>query len=151
MMGVGPTTWEEAGSAWSEASKKHTNLMDWIRSGDIFDHRDSAFNALARVIRIPLEPQQGVLALTVLERTPYRILDAPTNPLVPHELNNILKVKSFATVPLIAKDKAIGVVLVDNMFTSVPSRTAISGSSRCSRTRRHSPSRTPSSIRTSRP
>ncbi len=120
MMGVGPTTWEEAGNAWSEASKKHTNLMEWIRSGDIFDHRDSAFNALARVIRVPLEPQQGVLALTVLEKTPYRILDAPTNPLVPHDLNNLLKVKSFATVPLIAKDKAIGVVLVDNMFTQRP-------------------------------
>ena len=120
MMGVGSTTWEEAGRAWNEVAKKHQGLMDWIRSGDLFDHRDSTFNALARSIRIPLDPAEGVLALTVLGKRPHKISDAAADLTVPHELRDQLKVNSFATVPLLAKDKAIGVILVDNLFTQRP-------------------------------
>ena len=120
MMGVGPTNWEEAGRAWSEVSSKHRSLMEWIQTGELFEHRDSPLNALARSIRVPLEPSAGVLALTVLEKKPYNITDAASSPVVPRDLRETLHVNSFATVPLVAKDRAIGVILVDNMFNQRP-------------------------------
>ncbi len=120
MMGVGPTSWEEAGRAWSEVSGKHKSLMEWIQTGDLFEHRDSALNDLARGMRIVLDPNEGVLALTVLDKKPYNITDAASDPIVPKYLRNLLAVNSFATVPLVAKDRVIGVILVDNMFNQRP-------------------------------
>ncbi len=120
MMGVGPTNWEEAGRAWSEVANRHRSLMEWIQTGELFEHKDSALNNLAKRIRIFLDPAEGVLALTVLEKRAYNITDAVVNRLVPASLRNILHVESFATVPLVAKDRVIGVILVDNMFNQRP-------------------------------
>jgi two-component system sensor histidine kinase HydH len=120
MMGVGPTSWEEAGRAWSDAAVKQKSLMEWIQTGELFEHRDSTLNNLARGIRVPLEPGEGVLALTALNKHPYNITDAGSNSIVPKELRVTLQVESFATVPLIVKDRVIGVMLVDNMFNRRP-------------------------------
>jgi two-component system sensor histidine kinase HydH len=120
MMGVGPTNWEEAGRAWSEVSGRHKSLMEWIQTGELFEHRDSLLNTLARSIRIPLERREGVLALTVLDKKPYNITNAAEDPVVTRDLRELLNVNSFATVPLVAKDRVIGVILVDNMFNQRP-------------------------------
>jgi signal transduction histidine kinase len=120
MMGVGPANWEEAGRAWSEVSGRHKSLMEWIQTGELFEHRDSSLNALARGIRVVLNPAEGVLALTVLNKRPYNVTDAAADPIVPKDLRELLKVNSFATVPLVAKDHVIGVILVDNMFNQRP-------------------------------
>ncbi len=120
MMGIGPTTWEEAGRDWSEVTTKHKNLLEWIQTGELFEHRESALNTLARSIRVPLAPEEGVLALTTLNKRPYNIVDAGSNPIVPKELRETLQAESFATVPLVAKDRVIGVMLVDNMFNRRP-------------------------------
>ena len=120
MMGVGPISWEEAGRAWSEVSNIHKSLMEWIQTGALFEHRESSLNTLAKGIRIPLSQNGEVLALTVLNKKPYNITDAAKDPLVSRELRDALKANSFATVPLIAKDRVIGVILVDNLFTQRP-------------------------------
>ncbi len=120
MMGVGPTNWEEAGRAWSEVSSKHRSLIEWIQTGELFEHRDSALNTLAKSIRVPLEQNENVLALTVREKRPYNITDAVSSPIVPRELREALWMNRFATVPLVAKDRVIGVILVDNMFNQRP-------------------------------
>jgi len=120
MMGVGPTNWEEAGRAWSEVLGKHQSLLEWIQTGELFNNRESELNTLARSIRVHLAPGDSVLALTVLNKQPYNIVDAPASPIVNRELRELLKVHSFATVPLIAKDRVIGVIYVDNMFNQRP-------------------------------
>lgn len=120
MMGVGPATWEEAGQAWNEIAVSHRSLMEWIQTGELFEHRDSTLNTLAKTIRIPLDPEEGVLALTVLNKRPYNITDAASSMLVSPALRQKLQVNTFATVPLIAKDRVIGVILVDNRFNQRP-------------------------------
>ena len=81
MMGVGPTSWDEAGRAWSEVSSVHKSLMEWIQTGALFEHRDSPLNTLAKGIRVSLLPNEEVLALTVLNKKPYNITNAAANPL----------------------------------------------------------------------
>lgn len=120
MMGVGPATWEEASRAWSEVARKHKSLMEWIQTGELFEARDTEINTAARSIRVRLRPEDGVLALTALQKKPFNVLDAASDPSVRPELRDLLRVNSFATVPLVAKGRALGVVLVDNMFTHRP-------------------------------
>ncbi|NTW67150.1 MAG: GAF domain-containing protein [Nitrospirae bacterium] len=120
MMGVGPSSWDEANRAWTEVVRKHKSLMEWIQTGELFESKDTEFNALARSIRIPLEPGGGILAHTVLDKKAFNITDAASDPHVRHALLEMIKVNSFATVPLVAKSRVIGVVLVDNLFTQRP-------------------------------
>jgi signal transduction histidine kinase len=117
MMGVGPTSWEEANRAWTEVARKHKGLLEWVQTGELFEARDTEINAIARGIRVLLAPDEGVLARTVLEKRPFNITNAGADPLVPGRLRDALKVDRFASVPLIAKDRVLGVILVDNLFT----------------------------------
>jgi signal transduction histidine kinase len=120
MMGVGPATWDDANRAWTEVARKHKSLMEWVQTGELFEPKDSTVNEIARSIRVRLQPEEGVLALTVLEKQPFNITDAMSDPRVSRSLRDTLGVNSFATVPLVTKSRAIGVILVDNMFTQRP-------------------------------
>ena len=120
MMGVGPTSWDEANQAWTEVARKHKSLMEWIQTGELFASKDTEFNAVARGIRVRLEPGAGILAQTVLDKSAFNITDTAADPRVRKDILEILKVKSFATVPLVAKGRAIGAILVDNLFTGRP-------------------------------
>ena len=120
MMGVGPSSWDEANQAWTEVARKHKSLMEWIQTGELFESKDTEFNALARSIRVPLEPNSGILAHTVLDKQAFNITNAAPDPRVRLDIGAMLKVNSFATVPLVAKGRVIGVILVDNLFTQRP-------------------------------
>jgi len=120
MMGVGPSSWDEANRAWTDVARKHKSLMEWIQTGELFESKDTEFNALARSIRVPLDPSAGVLAHTVLDKEAFNITNAAGDPRVNQDLPEMLKVNNFATVPLIAKGRVIGAVLVDNLFTQRP-------------------------------
>jgi signal transduction histidine kinase len=120
MMGIGPTSWEEADRDWSEVAIRHKSLMEWIQTGELFERRDSALNNLAKGIRVSLDDSASVLTLTVLNKRSYNITNASAEPVVPRWLRDTLRVQSFATVPLVAKDRVIGVILVDNMFNQRP-------------------------------
>lgn len=120
MMGVGPSNWDEANRAWTEVARKHKSLMEWIQTGELFASKDTEFNGLARGIRIPLEPGGGVLAHTVLDKQAFNITDAASDPRVRRDIPAMLKINSFATVPLVAKGRVIGAIMVDNLFTRRP-------------------------------
>ncbi len=120
MMGVGPSSWDEANQAWTEVARRHKSLMEWIQTGELFESRDSEINKVARSIRVPLDEAEGVLARTVLRKEAINIADAAGDALVKHGLRDLLKVDSFATVPLVAKGRVLGVILVDNKFTRRP-------------------------------
>jgi len=120
MMGVGPSSWDEANRAWSEVARKHKSLIEWVQTGDLFESKETEFNSLARSIRVPLEPGGGILAHTVLDKQAFNITNASGDPRVKQDIPEMLRVNSFATVPLVAKDRAIGAILVDNLFTQRP-------------------------------
>jgi two-component system sensor histidine kinase HydH len=65
-------------------------------------------------IRIPLQQDQGILAQTVMLKKPFHIVHANTHPQVNQQVREKLTGQEFVTVPLLAKEEAIGVILVDN-------------------------------------
>jgi GAF domain-containing protein len=121
-MGVGPGSGEEAARVWTTLASTPRSLREVIaeRGSDLRQGSDSAFDRLARSLVIPLRPGAGILALTILEGRPFGVTDARHDPRVCPEWEGRLDVDEFASVPLVAKGKVVGVIVVDNKFSRKP-------------------------------
>lgn len=115
IMGVGPGSPEEAWQIWGRLSSEGKTLKDLI-TGDMPWDENSFVDRLARDIEVPLD-REGILTLTVRGKRGFNIPDAKIDLFVEPFLIKQFETEAFATVPLIAKDKVIGVILVDNLFT----------------------------------
>lgn len=64
--------------------------------------------------KIPLTKESGILARTFLEARTFLVKRAMEDPNTNKDLARRLKVNSFASIPIYAKDKVVGVIEVDN-------------------------------------
>jgi signal transduction histidine kinase len=69
---------------------------------------------------IPLRVDQGPLALAVLRKSPYHHHQTVKEPGVPPALEGKYAAQEFFVVPLVVKDRATGVLLVDNQASGRP-------------------------------
>jgi signal transduction histidine kinase len=84
--------------------------------GSIFDdHLEPSPEVID--LKLPLDPQKSVLAKTVLEEKPILVEDPTKESQVNPVLRNILGNHAFASVPMFAKGKAVGVLLVNNRLS----------------------------------
>jgi len=121
VMGIGPHTAEEAGKIWHAISRSKMTLEDFIASYDTFKHDpDSKLNSIVKGIKIPLREDMGILALTILEGMPFEITTHEAKKLVDQEIQKALNTDFFVTVPVKAKDRVLGAILVDNIFNKKP-------------------------------
>ena len=70
-----------------------------------------------RQTRITLNAEKGVVARTALERRPIHVTDYVSPQDSEEHVLADLNFSTFASVPLIAKDTVIGVMVVDNYVT----------------------------------
>ncbi len=121
-MGVGPDSAEEAGKIWSRLShQKKSDLFEWlIQSAEEPIERKSTFNELVKSLKISMKSAGCVLSRTVIEKKSFNIRDAWKQEDVNKDLLEKLACDSFAAVPLMANEKALGVLLVDNLYTGTP-------------------------------
>ncbi|MDP3803984.1 MAG: diguanylate cyclase, partial [Candidatus Omnitrophota bacterium] len=121
VMGIGPHTAEEAGKIWHAISRNKMTLEDFISSYDTFKHDpESKLNSIVKGVKIPLREDMGILALTILEGMPFEITTQEAKILVDQEIQKTLNTDFFVTVPVKAKDKVLGAILVDNIFNKKP-------------------------------
>lgn len=121
VMGIGPHTAEEAGKIWHAIAERKMTLDDFIASYATFrKDPDSKLNSIVKGIKIPLREDMGILALTILEGMPFEITSQEAKKLVDAEIQRTLNTDFFVTVPLKAKDKVVGAILVDNIFNRKP-------------------------------
>lgn len=121
VMGIGPHTAEEAGKIWHAISTSKMTLDDFISSYDGFKKDpDSKLNSMVKGIKIPLREDMGILALTILEGMPFEITTDEAKSKVDPTIQKTLNTDFFVTVPLRAKDKVLGAILVDNIFNKKP-------------------------------
>ncbi len=121
VMGIGPHTAEEAGKIWHYISQSKMTLDDFIASYDTFKKDpESKLNSIVKGIKIPLREDMGILALTILEGMPFEITTQDAKKLVDADIQKALNTDFFVTVPLKAKDKVLGALLVDNIFNRKP-------------------------------
>jgi len=120
-MGIGPHSGEEADSIWKGIEMAKLSFEDLLNSYDKFTRDpESKLNTLVKGIKIPLCEEMGILALTILEGMPFEVSTEEAKSKVSPTIKNSLNTEHFVTVPLKAKDKTLGAILVDNIFTKKP-------------------------------
>jgi Amt family ammonium transporter len=68
-------------------------------------------------IALPLGKENSMLARSVIEKKPFIVEDALNDPRVNKDLKELFGLKSFAVVPLIGRDKVLGAITADNLFS----------------------------------
>ncbi|MBI5184747.1 MAG: GAF domain-containing protein [Nitrospinae bacterium] len=122
MMGVGPDSAREAGEIWERVSRqKKPDLSEWlIQNAEEPLKKKSYFNDLAKSLRFPVNPAECILSRTIAEKKPFNVKNAANDKYVKKDLLVKLGCRSFATAPLMAGEKALGVILVDNLYSGAP-------------------------------
>ncbi|MBM4333083.1 MAG: GAF domain-containing protein [Deltaproteobacteria bacterium] len=118
MVGVGARSREEA-DQWRKKMDEHSPFSkDWVISEEGIGI--APFEMQVRQARIPLDENRSILIKTLQEKRSFNIEDAASDPEVNPDILRWFGSRAFASVPLIAKDKSIGVISVDNLFTDRP-------------------------------
>lgn len=117
-LGIGPDTGEEADKIWRHITEKSLSLEDLINEYHNWKKRpDTKLNVTVKSIKIPLKEDAGILALTALEGMSFEVQDEQTRAKANEEITSLLGAEYFVTVPLMAKDKVLGALMVDNIYT----------------------------------
>ncbi|MBN2655362.1 MAG: PAS domain S-box protein [Nitrospirae bacterium] len=119
-MGVGPASHEEAWEIWAKLSLEHKSLTSILNEMDKNPNKKESFvDMLCKGIEISLE-SDTILTRTVKKKKAYNVIDVQKESLSDLELIQQLGTTAYASVPLISRDKVIGVLWVDNLFTRRP-------------------------------
>jgi PAS domain S-box-containing protein len=123
-MGVGPTSPEEAGRIWVELEQQKPSIFEIVQK-DFEKHGspDTIQNRTLRKISISLDRKDDVVVRSILEKRPIIVSGVKTNPHVDDVMKRILMGgDEFACIPIIALDRPLGAILVDNVFNRKPIR-----------------------------
>lgn len=117
-MGVGPASPEEAKDIWlSMEGKSLGAIIEDIENSHF--HLDSHLDRLSQQLSIDLNGT-CILSRCIKEKMPFNIQSAKTEPSVTPYLIQMLGAEAFGIVPLMLRDKVIGLIWVDNLFTGRP-------------------------------
>ncbi|PIE33837.1 hypothetical protein CSA56_10010 [candidate division KSB3 bacterium] len=121
MLGIGPGSGQEANQIWQEQGYSQKSLVEMIVEVQNEEPtEETSFEKIAKSIWMPLAPEQGIFARTVLEKRSFNITDIHEFPDDCYYIANLLEIDRFATVPLIVRDQVIGIIYVDNKYNNVP-------------------------------
>ncbi len=116
VMGVGPATPEEAWRIWDDLSLKSKSLDDIMQDIVSAPVQEKSFlERLAIGIEISLA-DETVLTRAVKDKVPYNVHDVRQEHLADAQLIQQLGTQAYAVVPLVSRDKVIGLIWVDNYF-----------------------------------
>jgi PAS domain S-box-containing protein len=120
-MGVGPADTEEAAKVWQSLTmegKSLEQLMEEIERGPL--RKDSFLDRLGTSIEINIEDNGYAVHRAIKEKTPVVVKNAKEDPSADPVIVQVLGSESYAFVPLVSRDRVIGLLWVDNYFTGRP-------------------------------
>lgn len=116
---IGPRSAEEAGQTWHEVTSNDLDLQTLsrtLRHTKLSAERDKFQDILAKLV-ISLDNIHHVVVRSLEEKKPLLIENAFHNPAVDPEFARLLGVDTFLILPLIARNRRVGVILADNIIT----------------------------------
>jgi len=117
-MGVGPASPEEAKNIWlSMEGKSLGAIIEDIEKSPVY--QTSYLDRLSQNLNISLDTD-CILSRCIKEKRPFNIQNAKAEPLVTPYMIQMLGAEAFGLVPLVSRDKVIGLIWVDNLFTGKP-------------------------------
>ncbi|MFZ5908027.1 MAG: PAS domain S-box protein [Nitrospirota bacterium] len=119
-MGVGPANHEEAYHIWDRLLVERKTLQDIMHDIEVGPSaNDSPFDKTILAMEIPLS-EDTVLTRAVKEMRQFNVQDISAEPLSDRVLVEKLGTQAYAVVPLISRDRILGVLWVDNYFNRKP-------------------------------
>ena len=120
-MAIGPHSAEEADKIWHHLDTWKLPLQNLINAYEKFKKDpESKLNSIVKGITIPLREDMGILALTILEGMPFEINTEEAKSMVSDNIKKLLNMDLFVTVPLKTRDRTLGAILVDNLYSQNP-------------------------------
>lgn len=116
-VGVSSLPIEQARAIWRDISAREDTLEELLRRHDAdFQARMQNLTERLQQITIPLARDSGVIARCVLDRRPFTEASLVVDPTlrVTPELQAITPLTCFVSVPLMLKDRVLGVLMLDS-------------------------------------
>jgi len=120
--GVGPRNYEEAWQIWDEVDRSNFSLTQLSRQfykTKIFSER-AKFQDVLEQLKVPLKEEGHIFQRALKERRPILVENAANNPAIDPKIAQVLGVDRFLIMPLISRNRSIGILLADNFVTNKP-------------------------------
>lgn len=118
-LAIGPRNLEEASQCWSEISQNDMDLQTLARNlrQNKLSAERAKFHDILEQLTIPLS-NSGHIVIKVLDgRHPVLIENAFHHPDVDPAFASLLGVETFLVMPLISRQRRVGVIIADNCIT----------------------------------
>ena len=115
-LGLGPRNQEEASRVWDEIIQNDMDLQTLaqnFRLNKLSSEREKFLDIL-ELLTIPLANKDHILIKALDGKRPIMINDAFNHPDVPPELARLLGVDTFLLMPLISRNRRVGLIVADN-------------------------------------
>ncbi len=117
ILGVGPSSYEEAYRTWDELSRQAFTFQNYLENINKGVISKSTLQNLVENKTFDIKTSDNVITDTVNNAKYYHVLNAWENPRVNEEMKELLASKEFVTIPLITKNEVIGVLMADNAYS----------------------------------
>jgi signal transduction histidine kinase len=121
-LGIGPMNYEEAWRIWQEIDQNKASLTAMARNflENKLSSEKAKFHDILEKISVPLSEHDHIFNRALRERKPILVTDAFHSQEVDARLAHILEVDSFLVMPLISRNRRIGIIIADNCITHKP-------------------------------
>jgi len=118
-LAIGPRTIEEANRSWDEISRNDMDLQTLAQSfrKNKLSAERAKFHDILEQLSIPLANSDHILIKALNSEQPLLVENAFHNPDVTPGIANLLGVDSFLLMPLIARNRRVGMIITDNCIT----------------------------------
>jgi len=121
-LGVGPRNYEEAWHIWDEVDRSDFSLKELSRQfyKTRLSDEKTKFQDVLRQLTVSRKEEGNIFNRAIKERRPILIENASTNPDIDPQIAAALGVERFLIMPLISRNRGIGILLTDNFVTNKP-------------------------------
>ncbi|NTW87987.1 MAG: GAF domain-containing sensor histidine kinase [Desulfobulbaceae bacterium] len=121
-LGIGPRNIEEASQVWDEIVQNDMDLQTLAQNFRLnkLSSERAKFHDLLEQLTVPLSSKDHILIKALDGKLPIVVESAFQHPDVPPELARLLGVDTFLLMPLISRNRRIGMIIADNCITHHP-------------------------------
>ncbi|GFO60860.1 histidine kinase [Geomonas silvestris] len=121
-LGVGPKNYEEAWHTWEDLSRSNFTLKELAKNFQKtkLTSEKVKFHDILSLLTVPLSDQGHIFNRALRSKKPILVENALNNPDLDRGLARILGVDTFLVMPLISRNRRIGVIIADNCITHKP-------------------------------
>jgi len=119
-LGLGPRNLEEASQVWNEILQNDMDLQTLAQNFRLnkLSSERAKFQEVLEQLTVPLSNKDHIVIKALDGRRPIMVERAFQHPDVPPELARLLGVDTFLLMPLISRNRRVGMIVADNCITN---------------------------------